>query len=696
MSVYWLIPAQDALQNALGAGNLRPGAYAAEVAAVSRLLEETFPRAEAVLVLQCLQGYSVHSPKRVLRVEAVEDGVSLARMVKIGPPDELARELQGWRDCARPANDRGRVFMELTAGKPAGDGVGYETLIYEDAQQTLRAAELKNLEEAVRNCCRWGQPSTGSLEGVFDQIFAELAHRLYTRSAPAALSGELAERLQTTLHKGLPSWQQPGTLVEQCRRVSLALLPGEAVEFFDPVEYLPRLFASRRHLPEVLRGPAHGDLHGRNVLVGVVEGEARFPAVFDYEEMARDSLPGWDFAKLETELKVRALQDVFAGDEIEFVKSVSEFEHRLAEQTEDRNNRTVWPRFPSPETPAERLICLMLTLRRQAKRCLETLQGRSRSWLHEYYFLLAVYGVYAGKFGNYRRRDAMAAFLCAGFAASRFAWAKSTAANEQHRAVQLAVKALADGDATVRPPPSGISHHASLAFGREWARSRRQPFVEAAVEILTELRRAYPYMLEVGQELALALLELSTLKGERTAADRAERLLCQLDEQSPTVSMQTLCRWGRLWKDLGDELFGSEADGAAEMSRKAYETALSYYRRAYDLDDNYYPGINAATLFLLTGKKAEADGLAQAIIGDLDEGRRHRGDELAWVWATLGEAHLIVGHYTEAAEYYRRAVAHPACRPHHIDAMHAQVQRILRVQPCPDVDFETVFHRPDA
>jgi len=691
MPVYWLIEAQDSLQDSLGPGNLVRGEYEAQVEGLSGLLEGTFPDAEAVLVTGCLQGYSSDPRKHALRVEVIREGVSRARIVKVGPPLELARELDGWTDCSRPSNERGRVFMELSPGKPSADGQGYDTLVYEDAQHTLRAAELRTLEVTVCNCARWGQPSAESLEGTLGQVFTELADGFYARGTPAPLTDDLAARLQDTLEKGRPKWREPGTLTEQCRRVSLALLPGSGVEFFDPVEYLPRLFASARHLPEVLRGPAHGDLHGRNILLGIVEGEALFPALFDYGNMARDSLPGWDFAKLETELKVRALQEVFAGDEAEFVRSVCSFEKRLAERTEENNNRTEWPRAAAPTTAEGRLAYILLSLRRQAKRCLETLQGRSRSWLHEYYFLLAVYGVYAGKFDTYRRRDAMAAFLCAGIAVARFAWAKS-GANEQQVAKEQALRALLEGDATVRPPAAAISHHAGLAFAREWARSRREPFVEAAVEILTTLWNEYPCVLEIGQELALALLELGTLTGQRICRDRSEGLLLELDRKCPAPSMETLCRGGRLWKDRGDQLFGAEAEGEAEMSRKAYETALHYYRRAYDeFGNHYYPGINAATLNLLLGRKAEADALARAIIEDLDEGRSYQGDELAWVWATLGEAHLILGHCQEAAEYYRRAIAHPACRPHHVDAMYAQVKRILRVQPCDDVDWEALF-----
>ena len=57
----------------------------------------------------------------------------------------------------------------------------------------------------------------------------------------------------------------------------------------------------------------HGDLHGRNILVGIVRDQAMWPTVFDYEDMCPCNLIGWDFVKLETELKIRAYVDVFGG-----------------------------------------------------------------------------------------------------------------------------------------------------------------------------------------------------------------------------------------------------------------------------------------------------------------------------------------------------------------------------------------------
>src|SRR5262249_17230790 len=133
---------------------------------------------------------------------------------------------------------------------------------------------------------------------------------------------------------GLRAWAGPGTPASECRRAVLAALPAEVADFLEPCAYLGRLLQTCHHLPEVQCGCAHRGMHGRNVLVGLVDGEAQWPGLFDYEHMNPGNLLGWDFVKLETELKVRALQMVFPGDEGEFITAVHAFEKRLAEATE--------------------------------------------------------------------------------------------------------------------------------------------------------------------------------------------------------------------------------------------------------------------------------------------------------------------------------------------------------------------------
>jgi hypothetical protein len=182
-----------------------------------------------------------------------------------------------------------------------------------------------------------------------------------------------------------------------------------------------------RWVPEMLRGPAHGDLHGRNVLVGLEGNAARWPALFDYEHMAAGNLVGWDFVKLETELKVRAYEHVFPNERPPgFIEGVTAFERDLAERTERHRGEGDWP-APGGDTPAERLRSLVLGLRECAGRHLGSDPRRPDNWLEEYYFLLAAYGVSTAWFHNQAERERGGAFVSAGVAAARYLWRRRRA-----------------------------------------------------------------------------------------------------------------------------------------------------------------------------------------------------------------------------------------------------------------------------
>src|SRR5205823_1120643 len=139
-------------------------------------------------------------------------------------------------------------------------------------------------------------------------------------------------------------------------------------------------------IPRMLRGCAHGDLHGRNILVGIVRDQALWPVVFDYEDMGPCNLLGWDFVKLETEPKVRAYPAVFPGGTSRwFLQSVQQFEVELNEQTERSHLSRSWPEVGGPATPRKRLRAILLMIRRMAAQHLGVNHGRPNDWLEEYY-----------------------------------------------------------------------------------------------------------------------------------------------------------------------------------------------------------------------------------------------------------------------------------------------------------------------
>jgi len=169
----------------------------------------------------------------------------------------------------------------------------------------------------------------------------------------------------------------------------------------------------------MLRGCAHGDLHGRNILVGIVRDRVLWPTVFDYEDMRPDNLIAWDFVKLESELKVRACSEIFARQEPQFLHQVRDFEIQLNEQTERHHLDHTWPLVQNDAEPAERLRAILLELRRMAALHLGIYRGRPNQWLEEYYFVLAGYAVSTARFSNLERRELLAAYVSAGVAVSR-------------------------------------------------------------------------------------------------------------------------------------------------------------------------------------------------------------------------------------------------------------------------------------
>jgi hypothetical protein len=72
-----------------------------------------------------------------------------------------------------------------------------------------------------------------------------------------------------------------------------------------------------RLIPRFRRGRVHGDLHARNVHVGIANDQAHWPSVFDFEDMQEAGLIGLDFVTLETELKIRVLPRVFDQPSLE-------------------------------------------------------------------------------------------------------------------------------------------------------------------------------------------------------------------------------------------------------------------------------------------------------------------------------------------------------------------------------------------
>src|SRR5580658_8690005 len=144
------------------------------------------------------------------------------------------------------------------------------------------------------------------------------------------------------------------------------------------------------------------------------------------------------------------------------------------------------------------------------------------------------------------------------------------------------------------------SYHKPLELARSLTRSGNDDDRRKAVALLDGLRQHYPHVLAIGQELVLALEECHE-------PDRAERTLKALEKSFLNLDEEFLCRWGRLFKDRGDEytpLPWSKPDGRmpdSVLAEAFYRKSLEKYDQAYRIRFGHYPGINKATLLLILG-----------------------------------------------------------------------------------------------
>lgn len=144
-----------------------------------------------------------------------------------------------------------------------------------------------------------------------------------------------------------------------------------------------------------------------------------------------------------------------------------------------------------------------------------------------------------------------------------------------------------------------------------------------------------------------AALALARCRTTQTAADMISGLLHDLDKTDPiTCDVYSLA--GRLAKDRWEI-----TSDPSEKTRLAWESTANY-KCAYKISNDYYPGINAATMSVIAEDKVFGTELAAKIKSQcLQEiSGRETGDY--WLTATLGEACLLLDQQTEAADWYKK------------------------------------------
>ncbi len=392
---------------------------------LSQRLRMAFPTAVAVVVLDLFYGFTPRPKEYTLLVDVryPVEGLGGTQVVKLADDDRLRAEFDAWVRTKEPQFNGDGVLMRQTAAYHPQYQHRLVGVLYQDAATHIGLHRQVFLEEAFVASVRHGNPTVPSLLNTFGLLFRSLGRELYggrQRERPpltAALElnpDESGRRRSLTRRVGrwaaggpersvLDEWEGAGVGVS----VGVEAAVKYRTPFADPVAFfrrLSRLLAGGgARVPDfrLTRGPAHGDLHGRNVLVGLEDDRADRPAVYDYEHMGRDNLILYDFVKLETELKLRAYPHLFPLDRDDelppepVIRRVQAIEAALA----TRQGRFAPPAGDPPANGRERrLFALLAGLRERAERTRTVGDGTLREWTAEYLLLLSAYSLYVVRY----------------------------------------------------------------------------------------------------------------------------------------------------------------------------------------------------------------------------------------------------------------------------------------------------------
>lgn len=447
---------------------------------------------------------------------------------------------------------------------------------------------------------------------------------------------------------------------------------------------------------QVLVGPSHGDLHARNVVVGVAEHgindrRLNFSAVFDYGNMGPSNVIVLDFVKFEIELKVRAYELVFdPGVRDEYTRAVHDFEWQLAQDTlvcaPHRGRHEYWPAYTHANPAVVRLREVLVAIRSQMLTTL--LRPGGRGWeaaLDEFFLFTSVYSVLPCFYDDYLSRPQylIAVAIAGGVAAAAMTQVRARLL-EEYRYVDR----LVTGEASEIQPETGrwfgcglIGYDAAILLLKRCWDSGDLEKRKAATAVSDELVKVFPLAIEVWRWHLQLHLE--------TAPESVPELIRTARARFQEPSEEILCRFGRAWKDLGDK-FRTATPSNPERARDHYQKAIGQYEEAYRIRRGHYPGVNVAALYFLvaathpagsTGRaKALADARAFAAQVRLSRNDPKQpwpvdGSDDPRVWHPATEAELLIfekrWQESEAAYQAIRATAGEQ------KTMGTQVQRLV-------------------
>ena len=668
---------------------------------LTRELRQVFSSAQAVSVYDSFGGYSEdQSRKVVLGVEVRAKDSYHTHVVKIGSWEKVGSDYEGWRKCVLEHNFASRIFVSLRARKLPGERAA---VVYEDAYQLFGAMEETQAPQSLESVIFWSvgddKPDPGSVERVIRQIYTDLFRWFYR--SPKSDRTQALKFYRRRLKRALGKWASEAWRQELRRDLVWLLCSHDVPDSFrdvsllDPYDYISWAM-SKGTIPQTLVGRSHGDLHGRNILVGVQRSEAEYPAVFDYGEMSDSNVLVWDFVKLESELKVRLLPSLYEDRECREtllgmegneagVRKLPELDDRPSSQVDPRSVRAYQlafayrfesilasltsriHRLADPEAgeppggrnitgnrKLDRALGILMRIRQEAALFLGDKQpqrGKRGLWRDEYYFGLAVYGLCTAKW-DYKESESAFALVSAGVATAQCEAARDLIA-EQIGSTKSPVCLKPGGVACACP-----SYRVPLAHAhRIWKSGRTRASVDLAIRILDCAMDRFGQCIPLVQEYVLLLAEAGRDEDALRMLGPLEDICCVFHDE------ETLCRVGRMCKDLGDRSLAAVTVASNALAGHSawhwYDAAYRRYLEAFEIGQGYYPGVNAATLALMVGHVEESREVAAKVLEvcrQKDLSTLHIED-CFWVLVTEGECYLLLGKGREAATAYREAIS---------------------------------------
>ncbi len=201
--------------------------------------------------------------------------------------------------------------------------------------------------------------------------------------------------------------------------------------------------------------------------------------------------------------------------------------------------------------------------------------------------------------------------------------------------------------------------------------------------------------IHINQQQALALAETGAVK-------EASIILNNLYAISKEVDSATLGLLGRTYKEmaLSEGVNGKEKKEYLKKSFECYFTAFetSLKNKNKNKNNAYYNGINAATIALLQGEAEQSIKIANQVTTIcnqiIDESERNSIDVMYWVYATLGEAALLLGDIESAKSFYQSAIVKVGKDMRGKNSMHKQVEKILSFKNIEFDMFDELFKKP--